>query len=62
MAAGKKDEEVLREFYLAALCRPPTAREQQLALAHLAAAKDRTAAMEDIAWAILNKTEFLFQH
>ena len=51
-----------REFYLAALCRPPTAREQQLALAHLAAAKDRTAAMEDIAWAILNKTEFLFQH
>ena len=62
MAAGKRDEEVLREFYLAALSRPPSARELQLALAHLGAAKDRNAAMEDIAWAILNKTEFLFQH
>ena len=62
MAAGKRDEEVLREFYLAALSRPPSARELQLALGHLGAAKDRNAAMEDIAWAILNKTEFLFQH
>jgi len=62
MAAGKKDEDVLREFYLAALSRPPSARELQLALAHLGTAKDRNAAMEDIAWAILNKTEFLFQH
>lgn len=62
MAEGKKDEEVLVEFYLAALSRPPSAKELQFALAHLAGVPDRNAAMEDIAWAILNKTEFLFQH
>ena len=62
MAEGKKDEEVLVEFYLAALSRPPSLKELQLALAHLAGVPDRNAAMEDIAWAILNKTEFLFQH
>ena len=62
MAEGKDDAAVVREFYLAALCRSPSAKELQLSLAHLSAAKDRNAAMEDIAWAILNKTEFLFQH
>ena len=62
MAEGKDDAVVVREFYLAALCRSPSAKELQLSLAHLSAAKDRNAAMEDIAWAILNKTEFLFQH
>lgn len=62
MAEGKDDAAVVREFYLASLCRPPSAKELQLSLAHLSAAKDRNAAMEDIAWAILNKTEFLFQH
>lgn len=62
MTEGKDDAAVVREFYLAALCRPPSAKELQLSLTHLSAAKDRNAAMEDIAWAILNKTEFLFQH
>ena len=62
MAEGKDDAAVVREFYLASLCRPPSAKELQLSLAHLSVAKDRNAAMEDIAWAILNKTEFLFQH
>ena len=59
LPAGWQD---LGSDYLASLCRPPSAKELQLSLAHLSAAKDRNAAMEDIAWAILNKTEFLFQH
>ena len=32
--------------------RPPSAKGLQLSLAHLNVAKDRSTAMEDIAWAI----------
>jgi hypothetical protein len=62
MAAGKSHEEIITELYLAAVCRKPTAKELEASLAHLAAKKDDVVAMEDIAWAILNTNEFLFQH
>lgn len=62
LTAGKPAEEVIRELYLSAVCREPTRKEIDASLAHLAAKKDDVTAFEDIAWAILNTNEFLFQH
>jgi hypothetical protein len=61
LSAGKSDTEMLEEFYLAALCRPPTATESKKLLAYLGAAKDRRAAWEDVLWALLNSKEFLLR-
>jgi hypothetical protein len=62
LTAGKPHEAIIRELYLAAVCREPTAKELETSLAHIAAKKDDVVALEDIAWAILNTNEFLFQH
>jgi len=61
LSAGKTDAEMLDEFYLAALCRKPTALETKKLLAYLAGAKDRRAAWEDVLWALLNSKEFLLR-
>ncbi|MBI1832650.1 MAG: hypothetical protein HYR84_14515 [Planctomycetes bacterium] len=53
----------LRELYLSALSRPPTARELADLRAYLAARPEATqAAYEDVLWALLNTKEFLFNH
>ncbi len=62
VTAGKPDEEIINELYLAALCRRPVAAEIEAAKKHLAANADKKLAMEDIGWALLNSKEFLFQH
>lgn len=62
LAAGRPADAIVRELYLAAVCREPTQKEIDASLAHLAAKKDDVTAFEDIAWAILNTNEFLFQH
>jgi Protein of unknown function (DUF1549)/Protein of unknown function (DUF1553) len=62
MAGGKANDEIVSELYLAAVCRKPSAKELETSLAHIAAKGDQVVALEDIAWAILNTNEFLFQH
>jgi hypothetical protein len=62
LAAKSPPEETVRQLYLAAVCREPNANELKASLAHLANKKDDVTAFEDIAWAILNTNEFLFQH
>jgi hypothetical protein len=62
LAAGKPKDEIVSELYRAAVCRRPSESELKAALAHLAAKSDEVAALEDVAWAILNTNEFLFQH
>jgi hypothetical protein len=59
---GQSDEQIVAEFYLAALSRPPTTAEWQAACNHLQASEDRRTGLEDICWAVLNTKEFLFQH
>jgi hypothetical protein len=52
---------IVDELYLAALCRLPSDRERAAALAVVAAAKDRRAGLEDVAWGILNAKAFLLR-
>jgi hypothetical protein len=61
LAAGKSDAEIVEEFYLAALCRPPSTTERQTALAMIGRDKDRRAALEDLVWGLVNAKEFLLR-
>ncbi len=62
IADGRSNEEIIRQLYLIALSREPEPPEVQTSLAHIANSQDRTTALEDVAWAIINSKEFLFQH
>jgi hypothetical protein len=62
LAANKPIEQVIREVYLAAVCRPPTDSELQAAIKHVTANADPAMAMEDVCWALVNTDEFIFQH
>lgn len=62
MAGGKSDQEIVNLLYMTALSRAPVAAELETALRHVAGTDDRTRALEDIGWAIINSKEFLFQH
>ena len=62
VAAGVLDEDIVREIYLAILCRPPSSEEARLHAAHLSATADRLQALQDVCWAVLNTQEFVFQH
>jgi len=71
---SRSDEEKLRELYLLAYSREPSAEELTLAKTHLEKprkapdgqpldeAKNKRAGYEDIVWAVLNTKEFLFNH
>jgi hypothetical protein len=61
LAADKTNAEIVEEFYLAALCRPPSAMERQRALAMIGRAKERRAALEDLLWGLVNAKEFLLR-
>ncbi len=62
LSAGKSDEEIVDEAYLAALSRFPSADEKRKVLEILAAAgKDgRRSAIEDLLWGLLSSKEFIF--
>jgi hypothetical protein len=60
-AKGKTTEEILEELYLAALSRPPSAKERARALELIERAKDRRAALEDVLWGLVNAKEFLLR-
>ena len=62
VSAGKSNEEIIEELYLAGLCRKPGEPEMAAATKHIAGAGDRMRGLEDVCWAILNANEFLFQH
>ena len=56
------NREIIIDFYFAALCRQPSDEEIAVAISHLQSAHDRRRGLEDIAWALINSKEFVFQH
>jgi hypothetical protein len=57
--------EAVDEMFLLFLSRYPSDIERGYAIAHLAAASNtaaRNAAIEDLAWALINKAEFIFSY
>ena len=61
LTAGNSSESLVGEFYLAALCRHPSASEKAAALRLLNKATDRRAALEDLVWGLVNAKEFLLR-
>jgi hypothetical protein len=61
--AGKGDLDIINELYLATISRYPTPQEAHVALSQVRMKKEqRTAALQDILWALLNTQEFLYNH
>jgi hypothetical protein len=60
--AGASGDAVVEELYLSILTRHPTAEELREASGFLARHSDRTAALQDLAWALLASAEFRFNH
>ena len=62
LKAKTSEQEMLNELYLSTLSRLPNQENVKVALEHVARAKDKRKAWEDIQWALLNAKEFLFRH
>ena len=61
LAAGRSDAEIVDTLYLAALSRHPTTQEEAKLVGFVRKAKDRRAALEDVAWGLVNSKEFLLR-
>lgn len=53
---------VAEAFYVRCLARKPTKEEAEHIASKLAESPDKTKALEDLFWALLNSNEFLFNH
>lgn len=62
IADGKTDIEIISALYIAGLSRHPSTDEIKTSLDHVSRTENRISALEDVAWAIINSKEFLFQH
>jgi hypothetical protein len=65
VAPFMNDQERVESLFLATLSRPPDDEERQACVAMLADCKtdtDRNRALSDVLWALLNSTEFAFNH
>jgi hypothetical protein len=60
LAAKKPHDDIVRELYLATLCRRPDARERTAWQKHLAESPDAKTFYEDLLWSLLNSKHFLF--
>jgi hypothetical protein len=55
------DKQIIDELYLRTLAREPNDSERQRCLEYIASEQNREAALEDLQWALVNSTEFLFR-
>lgn len=67
VVAGRSDQEIVEELYLAAFSRLPRPEELGRAMAYVEAhaghgGEGRPEALQDVLWALLNSKEFLFNH
>jgi len=63
LALDKRDDhEKLRELFLAAFSRDPTAQELNDATAYLVSEKDQKKAYGNLLWALMNTKEFMYIH
>lgn len=58
----RTDDKKLRELFLAAFSREPTAREIQDAAAYITSEKDKRKAYGNLLWALMNTKEFMYIH
>jgi hypothetical protein len=59
LSSDASDRKIIDELFLAALARRPTRAEDDAIEGHLRKSKDHRAAIEDVAWALLNSKEFM---
>ena len=62
VASGRNDDEIVEHYYLAALSRFPTPKEKEMCQAGIAKASSRRAGLENVVWALLDSSEFLYNH
>jgi hypothetical protein len=62
LAGGADHEAIIRQLYLASLCRMPTDAETAATRDIVTASPTRAEGYEDILWALLNSKQFLFVH
>ena len=55
------DEEIIVELYLRTLARQPKESEIETCKQYIAEVGDRSEALEDVLWALINSTEFLYR-
>jgi hypothetical protein len=61
LAANESPAAMIDELYWSALSRAPTAEERESLVRHMEQASDWRAALEDIAWGVVNSKEFLLR-
>jgi hypothetical protein len=61
LAASDSPGKIIDELYWSALARAPTEDERVALVRHMEQADDRRAAVEDIAWSVVNSKEFLLR-
>ncbi|MEK6259523.1 MAG: DUF1553 domain-containing protein [Planctomycetota bacterium] len=62
LKANRTDDEIIEELYLTALARRPTDHERQSVREALTGGGSRDEAWQDVLWALLNCSEFVFNH
>jgi hypothetical protein len=62
LSSGKPSKDIIDELYWSALTRSPGKEELEADRTCLERAEDKRAALEDIAWGLLNAKEFLLRH
>jgi hypothetical protein len=62
LKAGRDNDWIVEQLYLATLTRRPTAAEREVVASHLRKFPDRAAGLQDLQHALLNLNEFLLRH
>ncbi len=62
LRVGQPDQQLIAELFLTALSRPPTPKELADVRKLIAPSPNRTEALQDVLWALINTKEFMFHH